>query len=93
MKAYILELLPDTNGFELRADMKKGEQMDAKIIKFFNKWKPSSDCRFDQASTLMELNDSLNALYSENILWWNSERKTFLQYTTYSKGNHLELYS
>ncbi len=93
MKAYILELLPDTNGFELRADMKKGEQMDAKIITFFNKWKPSSDCRFDQASTLMELNDSLNALYSENILWWNSERKTFLQYTTYSKGNHLELYS
>ena len=91
MKDYIFELMPRKSNCFVYPTIynKRHEQLDTKILRFFQQWHPSAARPMDDASTMTILNCELEALYKENIVLSNNERKTFLQYTTFLKIDRL----
>jgi len=92
MKNYIFELMPRKNNcfiYPTNNNNRHGEQLDTKILRFFQKWHPNAANPINEASTMKDLNGKLAALYQENVVLSEGERKTFLQYTTFFKGDRL----
>ena len=92
MKDYIFELMPRKSNFFVYPTNnynRREEKLDTKIIRFFQTWQPNAARPIDQASTMIDLNYNLAALYKENVTLSKREQKTFLQYTTFLKGDRL----
>lgn len=96
MRDYIFKLMPREKGFvhptlNVHQEHRKKEHLDTKILRFFQKWQPTASRPIDQASTMINLNSDLQALYKENVLLSKDTPKTFLQYITLLKGDRLQL--
>lgn len=90
MKDYIFELMPKNDCFVYPTNERNEDrELDTKIIRFFQTWQPNAARPIDQASTMIDLNYNLAALYKENVTLSKREQKTFLQYTTFLKGDRL----
>lgn len=90
MKDYIFELMPKNDCFVYPTNTRNEDrELDTKIIRFFQTWQPNAARPIDQASTMIDLNNNLAALYKENVFLSKCEQKTFLQYTTFLKGDRL----